>query len=210
MRRRVHFTTLLIVFAWPTAIAVLQLHGKTESGEDHCQRISQSTSVAHKQSVPPITWNLKYKSGSFQLRSEQWLRGEFVADGLKGQQHGTPILSIVSDQIRAIYFDPKAEKDSGVAERISRSGCGYALNRMPGDDFAQKPERLIVWIASPGAVLRGVERLNHRYPVRIGWEDSGVEKELILTVNQCEYASFLASLRQFVGARWNQIGHDLP
>jgi len=163
-----------------------------------------------ERSFHPITWNLKYKSGSFELRGEQWLRGEFVADGFKERQHGTPILSILSDQIRAIYIDSKAERDSGVAQRMSRSGCGYAFNRMPSSDFALKPERFIVWRASPGAVLRAAERLNHRYPVRIAWEDSGVEKELVLTVNHCEYASFVASLRQFVGPRWHHIGHTLP
>lgn len=210
MRRRAHFGALLIFFAWRIAIVVLPLHAKADSAEDLRQGISQSTTVAHNQSVPPISWNLKYKSSSSESKSEQWVRLEFVPDGFKEQQHGTPILSVSSDQIRAIYFDPKAERHSGVAERMSRSGCGYALNRMPDSDFAQKPERLIVWIVSPGAVLRAAERLNHRYAVRIAWQESGLEKELTFTVSQCEYASFLASLRQFVGPRWQHIAHDLP
>lgn len=165
--------------------------------------------AGHKRTFSPPSWNLKYKSGSFQLKQEQWLRGAFVPDG-SPPKHITPIATILVDQLRAIYFDPKAQKDSDLQQRMSRSGCAYARTLMPKEDSASPPPALIVWIASPGTISRAAERFNPRRPLQLVWSDNGAEKELVLTVNHCEYASFVANLRQFAGQRWHDIGRELP
>ena len=105
------------------------------------------------------------------------------------------------DQLRAIYFDPKAEKDSDLAQRMPRSGCGHAKSLMPKDDSVPRPEAFVAWVSSPGRISRAVEHLSIRHAVRLVWSDGGTEKELVLTVNLCEYASFIANLRRFAGQR---------
>jgi hypothetical protein len=154
------------------------------------------------------SWNLRYKSGSLQVKKEQWLKGAFVAGA--GEQTETPVARISRDQLRSIYFDARAEKDSYLMQDMSRSGCAYARTRMPKDDSLPAPQMFITWLASPGPLSRAVEHLNARYPVRFVWSDSGIEKELLLTVNDCEYASFIATLRRFAGQRWQEVGREFP
>ena len=191
------------------AIGTLQIKGRTDSAENYSQGIPMPTSVSHKQSSPRPTWNLKYKSGSFQLRNGQWLKAAFVSN-VPVAGHASTMVSILSDQVRAIYFDPKAEKDSDVAQRMPRSGCAYARDRMPERGSVAASATLTLWTASPGPVLRTAERLNQRHPVRIVWSENGTDKELILTVNHCEYASFAANLHWFVGQRWHDIERAFP
>jgi len=208
MRQRILFFAPILFLGLLSESAMPQRHGRTDSAHDYGQGVSKTTG-AHKLSFRQPTWNLRYKSGSFQLKNEEWLKAEFQEDG-STQKRTPPIISISADQIRAIYFDPKAQKDSDVAQRMPRSGCSYARDRMPNGDFAPAAEAFIFWKASPGPVLRAAERLNQRHPVRLVWSDNGTDKELILTVNHCEYASFAANLHWFVGQRWHDIGRAFP
>jgi len=45
--------------------------------------------------------------------------------------------------------------------------------------------------------------------VRLVWTDAGTEKEVVLIINNCEYAAVIANLRRFAGQRWPEIGHEL-
>jgi hypothetical protein len=154
-------------------------------------------------------WYVKYTSGSLGLKKNQWLAGIFRETAHQHEEK-TAIVQISRDQLRSISFDPTAEKDSGTMQRMSRSGCAYARTRMPGDDSAPAPEVFLAKPASPGRLSRAAERLDARHPVRITWSDDGVEKELFVTVNQCEYASFVANLRRLAGQRWGGIAHEFP
>jgi hypothetical protein len=156
--------------------------------------------------APQPSWNLRYESGSLQVKKEQWLKGAFVSGA--GEQKDTAVVGISRDQLRSIYFDARAEKDSYLMQEMPRSGCAYARTRMPKDDSLPPPQMFITWLASPGPFSRAVEHLNARYPVRFVWADGGIEKELLLTVNDCEYASFIATLRRFAGQRWQEVGRE--
>jgi hypothetical protein len=162
----------------------------------------------HKPSAQPA-WNLKYKSGSFQLRKEQWLKGTFVAGAMAEKQRNA-IVVIPTDGVRAVYFDPRAQNDSELLEHMPRSGCAYAESLMPKDDAAPSSLVFLVWMESPRPISRAAEHLNARYPVKFTWNDAGSEREIMLSVNYCEYASFLANVRWFVGSRWREIGKELP
>jgi hypothetical protein len=168
-----------------------------------------ATTGEYMQTFPRPNWDLKYRSGSSQLKKEQWLKGAFVADGAAEKQIH-PAVVISRDQVRAIYFDPKAQKDSDVVQRMPRSGCYQASSLMPKDDSAPGPEVFLVWVESRAPIARAAEHLNARYPVRFVWSDNGTEKELVLTVNYCEYASFVANLRWFAGQRWQKPGREFP
>lgn len=163
----------------------------------------------HKQIFPRPSWDLKYSSGSFHLKKEKWLKGAFLINGTGGKDTN-PVVTISRDEVRAIYFDPKAQKDSDVVQRMPRSGCYQASSLMPKDNSLSGPEFFAVWAASPGSMARTAEHLSARYPVRLIWNDNGVERELVITVNYCEYASFLANLRWFAGQRWQKVGRELP
>lgn len=204
MRPRIQFVAPLIFLALPSASSMARTHARTDCAQSCIEKIPKLTGVAHQEGLHRPTWNLKYKSGSFQLKSEQWLKAEFLQDG-SSEKHPNPIISMSADQIRVIYFDPKAQKDSDVAQRMPRSGCAYAASRMPGAASAPASATLSMWPSSPGFVLRAAEHLNQRHAVRFAWNDNGRDKKLVLTVNQCEYASFLANLRWFVGDRWPEI-----
>ncbi len=147
-----------------------------------------------KQALPHPHWDLKYRSGSFPLKKEQWLKSAFVTD-VAADKQTNPIIAIARDQVRAIYFNPKAQKDSDIIQRMPRSGCFQAKKLMPADESAPGPQLFAAWVASPETISRAAEHLNARYPVRLLWSDNGIEKELAITVNYCEYASFVANLR---------------
>jgi len=165
------------------------------------------TAGEYDHTFPRPNWDLKYRSGSFHLKKDKWLKGAFLTNADKGTN---PMVAISRDEVRAIYFDPKAQKDSDVVQRMPRSGCYQASSLMPKDDAAPGPEMFAVWVVSPGPMARAAEHLNSRYPVRLVWSDSGIEKEFVITVNYCEYASFLANLRWFAGQRWQEIGREFP
>lgn len=200
MRQAIQFMAPILFLALPSAPGTRQ----ADSSQTYNQGISKSSGVANKQSSSLPTWNLKYRSGSFQLRNDQWLKAVFVADGSPAKRT-TPIISISPGQIRTISFDPKARKKSETAERMSRSGCAYALGRLPNGDSAPASQGFIIWAASPKLVPRAAERLNERHPIGIAWSEDGTEREVTITVNHCEYAAFLANLQWFVGQRWATV-----
>jgi len=133
----------------------------------------------------------------------------FVTD-VAADKQTNPIIAIARDQVRAIYFNPKAQKDSDIIQRMPRSGCFQAKKLMPTDESAPGPQLFAAWVASPGTISRAAEHLNARYPVRLLWSDNGIDKELAITVNYCEYASFVANLRLFAAQRWQEIGREFP
>jgi len=170
---------------------------------------SEHPAGAPKQVFPRPAWDLKYRSGSLQLKKEQWLKASFVRNGASEiQTH--PIVVISRDQVRAIYINSKALKESDVAQRMPRSGCYQDRSLMPKDDSASGPDVFLAWVASPGLISRTAGRLNARYPVRIVWSENDSEKELAFAVSYCEYASFVANLRWFAGQRWQEIGREFP
>ena len=161
----------------------------------------------NKQGLPQPNWVLEYSSGSLGLKKNQWLKAAFSSGQVSGSKE--PSLAIRVDQLREIYFDPKAEKDSAAAEHRVRSGCAYAKDLMPKENGASPPETFMVWPISLGAMKRASEHLNARYPVRFVWKDGDTKKELSFSLNSCEYASFLANLRWAAGQRWKEMEHEL-
>jgi hypothetical protein len=197
---------------------------------NHGREIPRPTRAGYKHKLPQPNWDMKYESGSFQLEAGQWLKGAFVPEEAArksatavtisvGELPNTgettpiltvaPVLTIASEQLGAIYFDAKAEKDSDLLQRMSRSGCGYAKSLMPQSDSSPHVGVFMAWARQPGRISRAVEHLNQRRPVRLVWKEGAAEKELVLKVSRCEYASFLANFRRFAGQRWQEVGHEL-
>lgn len=163
--------------------------------------------AGRKQESPESKWAVKYKSGSFDLKPGQWLRAEFMTRG--ASRNMTPSITISGEQVVGVYFSAKAEQESDLLQSRPRSGCGYALNQMPINSADPKPDLLVVVPLSQGPISRATERLNSRNPVQLAWNDAGIEKSVVLTVNQCEYASFIANLRRFVGNHWDDVRREL-
>jgi hypothetical protein len=203
MKQPIPFVAPILFLALPFAPGTRQPQDRTDSSPTYIQGISKSVSVAYKQSSSLPTWNLKYRSGSFQWRNDQWLKAVFAADTSRAIGI-PPIISILPGQIRTISFDPQARKQSEITERRSRSGCAYALGRLP-NGAPPASEGFIIWAASPTIVPRAAERLNERHPIEIAWSEDGTEREVIITVNHCEYAAFVANLQWFTGQRWPEV-----
>ncbi len=161
-----------------------------------------------QQKSPKPTFDVKYKSGSFDFKSGRWFKVAFVTTG-SHQGSTKPLLSIADEQITAVQFSAKTEKDSHLLEQMSRSGCAYARSMLPKSGAQPDRRALIVFLASPGVVSRLAEKLNRRHAIRLVWNDDGSERALLLAVSDCEYAAFLANLRQFLGLRWQTVAADL-
>lgn len=174
------------------------------SGFAAAQTHTLMANAADKKSPATPSWELKYRSGSLTLKKEQWLKGEFVREGA-AEKPTNSLVVISRDQLRSIYFDARAEKNSNLLQGMPRSGCHAAKSLMPKSDSAFAPELFVIWVGSPGKLARAAERVNTRYPVRFVWSDTGVDKELVVTVDYCEYAAFVANLRWFAGQRWKEI-----
>jgi len=220
MRRRMRFSVLIVGFMLSAAMAVSERHGRADSVQNY-----RSTGTENSPSYPRPNWDVRYSSGSFDLKRFEWLKVAFVpeetahktlppasiaADQLrKTSKQAAPLFTVTLDQLRAIYWDPRAEKGSDLLQSTPRSGCGYAKSLMPMANSAPRPGAFIAWATSPGPILRAVEHFNRHRAVRLLWSEGSTDKELVLAVNQCEYASFIANLRRFAGQRWKEIGHQL-
>ena len=157
---------------------------------------------------PKPTFEVKYKSGSFDFKAGSWFKVAFA--NIDARQEGTkPLVSVSSEQITAVQFSVKAEKDSDLHEHMSRSGCAYARSMLPKSGNQPEQRALILFQVSPGAASRLVEKLNRRHAIRLVWNEGGSERVLLLAVSDCEYAAFLANLRQFLGLRWQTVATDL-
>ena len=161
-----------------------------------------------QQKSPKLTFDVRYKSGSFDFKAGAWFKVAFVTTE-SFQGNTKPIVSVASEQITAVQFSAKTEKDSHLLEQMSRSGCAYARSMRPKSGAQTERRALIVLLASPGAVSRLAEKLNRRHAIRLVWNDDGSERALLLSVNDCEYAVFLANLRQFLGLRWQKVAVEL-
>lgn len=164
--------------------------------------------VQGQQKSPKPTFDVRYKSGSFDFKPGTWFRLAFLTTEAR-QGSTKPLVSVASEQITTVQFSAKTEKDSHLLEQMSRSGCAYARSMRPKSGAQPDGRDLIVFLASPGAVSRLAEKLNRRHPIRFVWNDDGSERALLLTVNDCEYAAFLANLRQFLGLRWQKVAAGL-
>jgi hypothetical protein len=173
------------------------------SGFAAAQRHMVMANAADKKISTSPTWELKYKSGSLTLQKEQWLKGEFAKEATEKSMN--PLVVVSRDQVRSISFDAKAEKNSRLLEGMPRSGCHGAKSLMPKSGSAPGPELFVIWVSTPGKMARAAEHLGARYPVRFAWSENGIDQELVLTVDYCEYAAFMANLRWFVGQRWKEI-----
>ena len=225
MKQRIHLLAAVVIVAFSSAYTMSQRNLTAGSVQNSDQGVPKPTAtIAYKRSVPRPNWDMKYKSGSFKLEHGQWLKGAFMSGGTshvatraafsveqlrESYTQITPILTITSDQLRAVYFDSKAEKDSKIVQRMTRSGCHYAESFMPKDQATAAPQLFVAWLLTRGSISRAVEHLTGRHPVQLFWTAGDSQNEIVFTVNDCEYASFLANLRWFAGNRWQEIGHQL-
>ncbi len=103
-----------------------------------------------QQRSPKPTFDVKYKSGLFDCKSGTWFKVAFVTTG-SHQGSTKPLLSITDEQITAVQFSAKTEKDSHLLEQMSRSGCAYVRSMLPESGAQPDRRALIVFLASPGA-----------------------------------------------------------
>jgi hypothetical protein len=147
-----------------------------------------------------------YASGSLGLKSGQWLRVAFVPrSALTGL--ATPLVSLPADQVVTVEFSAKTEKSSSLMQG-PRSGCSYAHALMPDASRHSTPALAIAVESSPGSVSRLPEMLLTKHPVRFVWNEAGEEKSLVVRVIDCEYQSFVANVKWWIGPRWPDVGHD--
>lgn len=163
-------------------------------------------------------WDVRYKSGTVHYSPGVWLRVSFnttprakSSDDKKQAPSRTPEATIdfTSAQLDAVFFSEKAERDSRVMQLMSRSGCSYAKALMPRQEETMESQRLIALPTMPGALSRAMEHVNHRNSLRLLWIDGGTRNGVTLMINDCEYASFMATLRRFAGGRWQEVARPL-
>ena len=160
-----------------------------------------------QEAFPKANWQVKYQSGSLRLKRGSWLRIALVAG--ERVQTGIDVVTVSPEHVTAVRFSAKVEKDSELLEGMQRSGCAYARSMMPKAAEQPREHYLLVARTSPGAVSRFAEKLNRRHSLRLVWNDDGTEKFVVLAVNDCEYASFVANLRELLGARWQNVRGEM-
>jgi hypothetical protein len=165
-----------------------------------------NASVAGKEPLPKPNWTVKYDSGLPGLKSGQWLKVTFVQ---RAALLNVPSLSmnVSNEQLISVEYSAKAEKNAHLLQG-PRSGCAYARALMSDPSKNPRPEALVAWVSREGAVSRFAERLISRHSVRFVWSESSSQRSATLKVNDCEYDSFVATIRWFVGSRWQEVGHD--
>src|SRR5215469_8257184 len=100
----------LFILVFAIGLALLPPIGKRAPAVEG----ARSNAPGDKPVFPRPNWNLRYKSGSYPLKKDRWLKGAFV-DGLGGEE-GNPVVVIERDQVQAIYFNLAAQKDSDAVE----------------------------------------------------------------------------------------------
>jgi hypothetical protein len=201
-------TVAALLLLVPT-VAVAQRLARANHVQNDGRGIPQSASTpanAQKR-FPQPNWTVKYDSGSLGLKPSQWLK---IAFGPRAglAQIANPVASIPADQVVTVEFSAKTEKNSRLLQG-PRSGCGYAHSLMPDISKNPKPEVAVAIALYPGPVSRFAERLKAKHLVRIVWNVAGEQESMVVKVSDCEYQSFLANIRWTVGARWQEIGHEL-
>ncbi|SRR5581483_7552602 len=167
-----------------------------------CASASIGPAVAEK-GFPEPNWQVKYHSGPLGIKAGTWLEVAFFATDHEQSVEAQPVLTIPLGQISVVDFDPKAERDSELLQRMPRSGCASARSKMP-TSTQQVASVLIVVQTPPGRAARLLEKLNQRHSVGISWRNGAVSS-LFVRVDHCEYASFIANLRQSLGPRWQKV-----
>jgi hypothetical protein len=163
--------------------------------------LSASGDSKKANSIP--SWRVKYKSGALGIKAGRWIRISFAPDTVS-EGVTTPVLAITVDQLRRIYFSSKAERESDLLESMPRSGCAYARNLMP--NMRSRPNSiLLAQILKPGPISRALDHLSPMSPVRFVWTDQSKPVDLLISVNDCEYAPFLANLRWFAGQHSQEV-----
>ncbi len=202
------FIVMVVCLALFATVAVSQRHREPDSAQHYSRGIAQSSGTAAKakQSFPRPNWMVKYTSGSLGLKTDQWLRIAFVSR-ITSAQIANPSVNVPADQLVAIEFNPKTEKESPLLQG-PRSGCSYARSMMP-DTSKSRPEIVAAAAITPGPVSRLFERLRPKHPVRFVWNEEGEQKSMAVKVNDCEYQSFIGNIRWMVDARWQEIARAL-
>lgn len=224
MKYPVRFCVAAMVVCLGSTVAALQQN----SAAKECGKTTpKATGAGRNHSLPEPYWNVKVTSGSLQSMLGQWLKGAFVTEesahkfllsanvSLNGahqsSEQSSAIVAIPQEHVLSIYFDLAAEKDSDRLEQMSRSGCSYAKSLTPPrGDSSPQPTVFVAWTRSRGPVSRTIEHFSRRNPIKLTWKDGDTEKVLVITVNHCEYESFLENLRRFAGERWKAIGRESP
>lgn len=153
-------------------------------------------------SFPRPRWEVRQESGSLGLDEGSWLRVAFATGEVR--EGDPPLLVKVSpDQVTRVRFNARAEKDSDLLERMNRSGCSYARSMVPKPQSQQ--QALIIALESPGAFSKLTEKITRRNSMRLVWNEDATERFVVLRVDRCEYAAFLANLRRFLGTRWQSV-----
>ncbi len=191
---------LFVLFGLFSASAISQQHGET----DHAQKTGPATN--EKQPFPRPHWMVKYIAGSLRLKPDQWLKIGFVSR-LAPDETVDASIRVQADQLVAVEFNPKTEKESDLLQG-PRSGCSYARTMMP-DTSKSRPEVLIATTIEPGPLSRLAERLEPKHSVRFVWNEAGLQRSMMVKVDDCEYQSFVANVRWIAGSHWQQIEREL-
>lgn len=162
-----------------------------------------STSGDSKKAVSIPSWQVKYKSGALGIKAGQWIRISFVPDRVSLGVR-SPVMAITTEQLKTIYFSSKAERESDLLQSMPRSGCAYARNQMP-NTTSWRNSVFVAQVASPGPISRAFDHLKPMSPVRFVWTDQCRLVDVVITVNDCEYASLVANLRRFAGQHSHEV-----
>jgi hypothetical protein len=167
-----------------------------------CSSVLVGTEKARKP-FPNPNWRVKYESGPLGIKPGTWLIITFLSP-VQRVSLETPLSTIPLGQITTVNFSAKAKRNSELLQGMTRSGCAYARSMMPKTPAQTELGALVVSKKSPGPLSQLVEKLNQRHSVRLDWKGD-VASSLEVRVNECEYASFLATLRQLLGPRWREV-----
>jgi len=197
---RALLTLLCVILS--AEIAVCQKGAKTGR---QANLLPTSTAITAKESMPKPHWTVKYVAGSLHLETDSWLTVAFAPQGITHGRNNL-LITVSTDQIVSVEYSAKAERDSDL--KGPRSGCGYANIMMP-DLVKGRPDDLITTKARPGRASRFADALITRHPVDIVWTEGGTQEQMAMRINDCEYESFIANLRWFLGARWSEVARDI-
>jgi hypothetical protein len=208
MKHQAAFVVAIISAVLVSTVAPCQRCSGSEAAQSNRSATPQPSRPAAKatQPFPHPNWMVKYTAGSLGLKSDQWLKIDFLPH-LASSQITNAALRLPAGQLVRIEFNAKTEKESLLLQG-PRSGCSYARSMMP-NTTKNPPEDLVAIQMSPGRVARLAESLRSKHPVRFVWNEGGEQKSMTVKVEDCEYQSFLANVRWIVGVRWQEIAHEI-
>ena len=90
------FGMLIVYLALSATISWSQRHARTDSVQNY-----RSIGVKNKQSFPRPNWDVRYRSGSFELKEGQWLKVALVPEETPHKNARPAIISV--DRLRETY-----------------------------------------------------------------------------------------------------------